>query len=106
LLFLLERNIDSSIDKQVEPKVKAQSLLDAIPGNSLVSKTGIVTLGVGLSTVAISKELYVLNEETLVLIAFSSMAAYLYKSMKGTIAEWTHDNIEVCGCQHYFAPRN
>ncbi|KAF2754084.1 putative mitochondrial ATPase subunit ATP4 [Pseudovirgaria hyperparasitica] len=52
-----------------EPKKKAQSIVDALPGNSLISKAAILSSGTALSIAAISNELYVVNEETI--IAFS-----------------------------------
>ena len=54
---------------QEDPKKTAQSILDAIPGNNLVSKTAILSAGAGLSIAAISNELYVVNEETIVMIS-------------------------------------
>jgi F-type H+-transporting ATPase subunit b len=54
---------------QEEPKKAAQSILDAIPGNSLVSKTAILSAGTGLSIAAISNELYVVNEESIIMIS-------------------------------------
>lgn len=49
-----------------DPKVKAKSILDALPGNSLVSKTAILSSAAGLSIYALSNEYYVVNEETVV----------------------------------------
>ena len=54
---------------QEDPKKKAQSILDALPGNSLVSKTAILSAGTGISIAAISNELYVVNEETVVMFS-------------------------------------
>ncbi|GAB5590472.1 atp4 subunit B of the stator stalk of mitochondrial F1F0 ATP synthase [Umbelopsis nana] len=68
--------------EEVEPKKKAASIVDSLPGNSLVSKTGYVTLGAGLATFLISKEIYVFNEETLVLVAFGGLAGALFKYLK------------------------
>ncbi|KAL1965810.1 hypothetical protein VTN77DRAFT_5131 [Rasamsonia byssochlamydoides] len=69
-----------------DPKKKAQSILDSLPGNSLISKTAILSAGAGLSIAAISNELYVLNEETVaafcLLSVFTAVAKYggpLYK---------------------------
>jgi F-type H+-transporting ATPase subunit b len=41
-------------------------LIDALPGNSLVSKAAILSAGAGVSIAAISNEIYVVNEETIV----------------------------------------
>ncbi|KAF2271957.1 uncharacterized protein EI97DRAFT_407152 [Westerdykella ornata] len=52
-----------------EPEKKAKSLIDALPGNSPVSKAAILSATAGLSAAAISNELYVVNEETIVAIS-------------------------------------
>ncbi|CAJ0835493.1 8575_t:CDS:2 [Entrophospora sp. SA101] len=72
----------------IEPKQKALSIIDSLPGNSLIAKTGYITVGTGLLTLAISKEIYVLNEETLLLLSFSTMCAIIYKALKQPVAEW------------------
>jgi F-type H+-transporting ATPase subunit b len=51
---------------QEDPKTKAQSIIDALPGNSLASKVAILSGGAGVSVAAISNEFYVLNEETVI----------------------------------------
>ena len=56
-----------------EPLKKAQSILDALPGSSLISKTAILSVGASLSAYAISNELYVVNEETIVMVATLSV---------------------------------
>ncbi|KAI9894166.1 MAG: atp4 subunit B of the stator stalk of mitochondrial F1F0 ATP synthase [Vezdaea aestivalis] len=52
-----------------DPKKKAQSILDSVPGNSLISKTAVLSAGAGLSIAAISNELYVVNEESIVMLS-------------------------------------
>lgn len=56
---------------QEDPKKKAQSLLDSlpIPGNSPITKAAALSAGAGLSVAAISNELYVVNEETVVALS-------------------------------------
>lgn len=56
-----------------DPKKKAQSIIDALPGNSVISKTAILSSGAGLSTWAIANEIYVVNEETIVMVATLSV---------------------------------
>ncbi|KAI5846356.1 hypothetical protein DFP73DRAFT_386764 [Morchella snyderi] len=75
----------------VDPKSKAQSLLDSLPGSSLISKTAILSSAAGASIWAISNELYVVNEETIVafclLSVFTAIAKYggpLYKEWADT----------------------
>lgn len=56
-----------------DPKKKAQSIIDALPGNSLISKTAILSSGAGLSIWAIANELYIINEESIVMLATLSV---------------------------------
>ncbi|KAF9095916.1 atp4 subunit B of the stator stalk of mitochondrial F1F0 ATP synthase [Mortierella sp. GBA35] len=80
-------------EKQVSPESKAQSILDALPGNSLVTKTGVVTALAGLSTYLISQELYIFNEETLVLLAFAATFGGIVKSARAPFNEWADGHI-------------
>lgn len=57
-----------------DPKKTAQSILDSLPGSSLASKAAILSGGAALSIAAISNELYVFNEETVV--AFSLLTVF------------------------------
>ena len=59
---------------QKEPKEAAKSVLDSLPGDSIASKIGILSAGTGLSVAAISNELYVVNEESIVF--FSLLTIY------------------------------
>lgn len=56
-----------------DPKKAAQSIIDSLPGNSLVSKTAILSAGAGISIFAISNELYVVNEESIVMLCTLSV---------------------------------
>ncbi|CAD6573942.1 MAG: atp4 subunit B of the stator stalk of mitochondrial F1F0 ATP synthase [Alectoria sarmentosa] len=56
-----------------EPSKKAQSIIDALPGSSLISKTAILSVGASLSAFAISNEFYVVNEESIVMLATLSV---------------------------------
>ncbi|KAH8692179.1 putative mitochondrial ATPase subunit ATP4 [Talaromyces proteolyticus] len=71
-----------------EPKKKAQSIIDALPGNSLVSKTAILSAGAGLSIAAISNELYVLNEETVIAFCLLSVFTAIGKYGGPMYKEW------------------
>lgn len=57
-----------------DAKSQAQSIIDALPGSSLASKTAILSAGAGLSIAAISNEIYVVNEESVV--AFSLLSIF------------------------------
>ncbi|KAF2013266.1 hypothetical protein BU24DRAFT_442407 [Aaosphaeria arxii CBS 175.79] len=52
-----------------DPQKQARSLVDSIPGNSYVTKAATVSAGAGLTAAAISNELYVVNEESIVAIS-------------------------------------
>ncbi|KAI4233450.1 MAG: hypothetical protein L6R40_007047 [Gallowayella cf. fulva] len=76
-----------------EPSKKAQAIVDALPGNSFVSKTAILSAGAGVSIYAIANEIYVVNEESIVMLAtltvFWAVAHYggpMYK-------EWANGQI-------------
>ncbi|KAI1816488.1 ATP synthase subunit 4 [Poronia punctata] len=71
-----------------EPKVKAQSIIDSLPGNSLISKTAILSSAAGLSVYAISSEYYVVNEESVVAFCLLSVWAALIKFGGPMYAEW------------------
>ncbi|KAI9848638.1 MAG: atp4 subunit B of the stator stalk of mitochondrial F1F0 ATP synthase [Thelocarpon superellum] len=76
-----------------DPKKKAQSILDSLPGNSLISKTAILSAGAGLSIAAISNEIYVVNEESIV--AFSLLSIFWAVATYGgpMYKEWAEGQI-------------
>lgn len=59
-----------------------------MPGNSLVSKTAILSGGFGLGAYAISNEIYVLNEETIVLFSLMSVFYGIYSYLGPEYAKW------------------
>lgn len=71
-----------------DPKTKAQSIIDAIPGNSLLSKTAILSSATGLSVYALSNEYYVMNEETVVAVCLLSVWTALIKFGGPMYKEW------------------
>ena len=54
-----------------------------------------MTLGTGISALAISKELYVANEETVVLAGFLIFATLVGKQLAAPYAEWADGQIKV-----------
>lgn len=72
----------------VDPKTKAQSILDALPGNSLISKSAILSSAAGLSIYALSNEYYVMNEETVVAFCLFSVWGSLIKFGGPLYSEW------------------
>ncbi|KAL7339207.1 ATP synthase F0 sector subunit 4 [Rhodotorula toruloides] len=74
--------------QQPAPAAKASALIDALPGNSLVSKTGIVTLTAATTAAAISNELFVLNEEVVILGSFVVFVGYVSTLVREPYREW------------------
>lgn len=93
LLFSFTRAASTST--AVEPKAKANALLAALPGTSLVSKTGWVTLTSALSAAAISSELFVVNEEVVILGSFVIFAGYIASVVRAPYTEWADEQIKV-----------
>ncbi|EEH46480.1 ATP synthase subunit 4, mitochondrial [Paracoccidioides brasiliensis Pb18] len=77
-----------------DPKTKAQSIIDALPGNSLVSKTAILSAGAGLSIAAISNELYVFSEETVAAFCLLSVFTGVAKMAGPMYKEWAETQIQ------------
>ncbi|KAI9662145.1 MAG: atp4 subunit B of the stator stalk of mitochondrial F1F0 ATP synthase [Alyxoria varia] len=73
---------------QTDPKSKAQSIIDSLPGNSLVSKTAILSSGAAASIFAISNEIYVVNEESVLLFAFLSVCWGIYNYGGPAYSAW------------------
>jgi F-type H+-transporting ATPase subunit b len=71
-----------------DPKAKAQSIIDSLPGNSLISKSAILSSAAGLSIYALSNEYYVVNEETVVAFCLLSVWGALIKFGGPMYAEW------------------
>ncbi|KAJ4410293.1 atp4 subunit B of the stator stalk of mitochondrial F1F0 ATP synthase [Gnomoniopsis sp. IMI 355080] len=81
-----------------DPKKKAQSILDALPGNSLVSKTAILSSAAGLSIYALSNEYYVVNEETVVAFCLLSVWGAVIKYAGPMYTEWAEaQNKKIAG---------
>jgi len=69
-------------NKPDEHKAKALSLIDSLPGNSIVSKTGFVAVATTLATWLVSKEIYIVNEETVVVASFFTVVFLLLKNVR------------------------
>ena len=78
----------------MEPAKKAQSIIDALPGNNLVSKTATLSAGAGLAVWLIANEIYVVNEETITMIATLSSFFGIYYYGKPYYLEWARGHIE------------
>ena len=66
------------------PAERASTIISSVPSSpNLITKTGTVVLGSGLMAAAISQELYVVNEETVVLAGFAILITYIGKVLRG-----------------------
>ena len=64
----------------IPPSKRAEEIIEKLPSSpSLITKTGTALLGTGLIAAAISQELYVVNEESIVLIASLIVFTYIGK---------------------------
>lgn len=77
-----------------DPKQKAQSVLDALPGNSLIAKTAILSAGAGLSVAAISNEVYVFNEESITALSLLTVYWAIWKYGGPMYSEWANKHVE------------
>lgn len=77
-----------------DPKKKAQSILDSLPGNTLVSKTALLSAAAGISVAAISNELYVMNEETVAAFCLLSVFTAAAKYGGPAYREWADGQVQ------------
>ncbi|PVG02041.1 putative H+-transporting two-sector ATPase chain b precursor, mitochondrial [Serendipita vermifera] len=75
------------------PAERANEIIESVPASNIVTKTGAVILGTGLAATAISQELYVVNEETVVLAGFAILATFIAKSIHQPYTQWANDQI-------------
>ena len=62
------------------PEKRAEEIINNLPSKpSLVTKTGTALLGTGLAAAAISQELYVVNEETVIAAGFLVLITFIAK---------------------------
>ncbi|KAJ1735999.1 atp4 subunit B of the stator stalk of mitochondrial F1F0 ATP synthase [Coemansia sp. Benny D160-2] len=87
------RSYSSEKGERTPASEKANSIIDAFPGDSLVAKTGYFAGVTGLTALLISKEIYVVNEETILLVAFGAIIAVLYRAIKEPYKNWADTNL-------------
>jgi len=76
------------------PAEKASEIINKLPSSpSLVTKTGTVILGSGLAATAISQELYVMNEETVIAVGFFLLLTFIAKSVREPYRDWAEAQI-------------
>lgn len=77
-----------------EPKAKANSIIDALPGSSVLSKTGILGTSAAAAIYAISNELYVINDESILLATFLGFSAIVVKFLAPGYKEWADARVK------------
>ncbi|KAL1738449.1 hypothetical protein HDZ31DRAFT_78356 [Schizophyllum fasciatum] len=71
------------------PEKRAEEIINNLPAKpSLVTKTGTALLGTGLAAAAISQEIYVVNEESILLAGTIILFTFLAKSMREPFGNW------------------
>ena len=84
--------------KELDPREASRRLIDSIPGNSFLTKTGTITVGAGLAAFLFSKEIIILNEESLVAFCFGATVYLLYRKLSKPVAELLDSRSEVRFC--------
>ncbi|KAF8631325.1 hypothetical protein AX15_002465 [Amanita polypyramis BW_CC] len=76
------------------PEERASEIINKLPSSpNLITKTGSAILGTGLAAAAISQELYVVNEESIILIATAIVFTYLAKVLREPYGQWAEGHI-------------
>lgn len=76
------------------PKSKADSLLAALPGNSVLTKSGYLATGLGAGIYAIANSLYVVNAETCMLACFAGVIYIASKTVAPSYKAWAEGYIQ------------
>ncbi|KAK0481589.1 ATP synthase [Armillaria novae-zelandiae] len=77
-----------------DPDAKASEIINKLPSSpGLLTKTGTAILGTGLTAAAISQELYVVNEETVLLVGSAIFFTFLVKAIKEPYVNWAEGHI-------------
>lgn len=79
---------------QPGPQARAQSIINALPGHSALSKSGILATGFAGVTFAISNSLYVVNAETCLLAVFAALMVVASKTVAPGYKAWAEGHIE------------
>ncbi|KAF8159283.1 hypothetical protein B0H34DRAFT_397555 [Crassisporium funariophilum] len=87
-------NARSMATNPPNPSERASEIVEKLPSSpGLITKTGTALLGTGLAAAAISQELYVVNEETIVLVASIIVFTYIGKIMREPYSQWADGHI-------------
>jgi F-type H+-transporting ATPase subunit b len=77
------------------PAERASEIIEKLPSSpSLITKTGTAVLGTGLLATAISQELYVMNEESVLALGSLILFGYIAKSVREPYRDWADGQIQ------------
>lgn len=77
-----------------DAKSKAGDLMNLVPGNNVLTKTGVLSLVAGLTAYGISKEVIVLHNETLLVVGTGVVLSLAYNKLSGPFQEWADSERE------------
>ncbi|KAA8915171.1 hypothetical protein TRICI_002666 [Trichomonascus ciferrii] len=83
-----------STQQPEDPKAKAHSIIESLPGNTALSKTGILATGTAASVYAISNGMYVVNAESLMLGAFAAVVYIMSKTVGPAYGSWAKGHVD------------
>jgi F-type H+-transporting ATPase subunit b len=76
------------------PSERASEIINKLPSSpNLITKTGTAILGTGLLAAAISQELYVMNEESILALGSFILFAFIAKSAREPYRDWAESQI-------------
>ncbi|KAI5966209.1 ATP4 [Candida pseudojiufengensis] len=78
----------------VEPKQKAQSIVDALPGTNLLSKTGILATSAAAAIYGLSNGLIIVHDETILVTTFAIFTALCVKFVAPLYTEWADGEVK------------
>ncbi|KAL3233770.1 ATP synthase subunit 4, mitochondrial [Nakaseomyces bracarensis] len=83
--------------KTPDAKSKAASLIDALPGNTVLTKTGILGTSAAAIIYGISNQLYVINDESILLLIFLGFSGLVAKFLAPMYKDFADSRIKKIG---------
>ncbi|GEQ70896.1 hypothetical protein JCM33374_g4576 [Metschnikowia sp. JCM 33374] len=83
-----------ALSTPVEPKEKANSIINALPGNNLISKTGVLATSAAAAIYGISNEVLIIHDETILVTTFLGFVALCAKFVAPLYTEWADGEIK------------
>ncbi|CAN6601136.1 ATP synthase subunit 4, mitochondrial [Trichomonascus vanleenenianus] len=79
---------------ELDPKDKATAIIDALPGNTPLTKTGLLATGAAASVYAISNGMLVANSEALMLGCFLGVVFIMSKTVAPAYGSWAQGHVD------------